>query len=254
MSNISKNLLLGLTLVCVIILIVFCIQLIVLNRGADPAGSGPAISSGSQSGEEPGSEGEGEEEPNGESGEGSNVNAPPTPRPPPQGTRHTLNVTQQSQLIIYASEELFDFEERELDWWFLYTGGGVATLEISYIVITAQGVAAHAESFLNNYTGGTEAEFTGEESIRGSELRGYHVSAMHGGEMYEAWIHTLLDSDMALVFVINYERDQQREALYEILSTLDMIGRSDPGTGTADTPVPDGNDDDDDEPDPGDDT
>ena len=40
--------------------------------------------------------------------------------------------------------------------------------------------------------------------------------------MYEAWIHLLQDSDLALVFVINYENDQQRDALYDLLSTLDM--------------------------------
>jgi len=247
MSNISKNLLLGLTLVCVIVLIVFCIQLIVLNRGVDPADSGSAISGSSQSNED--TEGDGEEEPNGEGEDGTNVTAQVTPRPPPQGTRRELMVTMESVLVVYARDDLFDFEHREIDWWFTYTGGGDAKLEISYIMITPIGVAAHAETFLNNYTGGTEAEFTGEESIVGSELRGYHVTALSGGLRYEAWIHTLFDSDLALVFVISYENDQQKEALYEILSTLDMIGIGDALLDYTDTPPPPDDDDDELEPD-----
>jgi len=247
MSNISKNLLLGLTLVCVIVLIVFCIQLIVLNRGVDPADSGSVISSGSQDNEDP--EGDGEEESNGEDPNGIGGTTQVTPRPMPQGTRRELMVTMESVLVVYSRDELFDFEHREIDWWFTYTGGGNAKLEISYVMITPIGVAAHAETFLNNYTGGTEAEFTGEESIVGSELRGYHVTALSGGLRYEAWIHTLFDSDLALVFVISYENDQQRDALYEILSTLDMIGVGDALLNSIDTPPPPDDEDDELEPD-----
>ena len=241
MSNISKNLLLGLTLVCVIVLIVFCIQLIVLNRGVDPSDSGSAISSGSQSNED--TEIEDEEEPDNDGEDGANGTAQFTPRPPPQGTRRELMVSMDSLLVIYSRDELFNFEHREIDWWFTYTGGGDAKLEISYIMITPIGVSAHAETFLNNYTGGTEAEFTGEESIVGSELHGYHVTALSGGLRYEAWIHTLYESDLALVFVISYENDQQRDALYEMLSTLDMIGIGEALlTGTDAAPPPDDDD------------
>ena len=222
MNNITKNLILGFTIVCVVVLIVFCIQIIVLNRGVDPAETGPGISSGPQGDEGQDAQGDDEQTGDGEDDPGTPVQA--TPRPPPQGRRHEIRVTPESYLVVYARDELFNFEEREADWWFYYTGGGTATLEISYIMITPIGVAAHAESHLNNYTGGTDAQFTGEESISGAEIRGYHASAMYGGAMYESWIHTLLGSDLALVFVIHYENNQQRDALYEVLSTLDMIG------------------------------
>jgi len=216
MSAISKNLILALTLVCAVVLIVFCIQLIVINSGVDPMDSRPAITGGS------GQEGEGDSEENGSDEEGVGI-AQVTPRPDPQGTRRELRVTAESNLVIYTRDEIFDFEESDMSWWFLYSGGGIGTLEITHISISPQGVAATAEAFLNNYTGGTEADFNGDESIKGSPLRGYHVSARLGGEVYEAWIHMLLGSDLALVFVINYENDQQRDALYEVLSTLDFI-------------------------------
>jgi len=222
MSNLSKNLLLGLTFVCVVVLIVFCIQLIVINRGVDPADPGSGVSSSQQGDEDPDAEGDGEEIQNGE-GEDDPQGTQTTERPSPQGTRRALGITPYSQLIIYSREELFDFEERDLDWWFLYTGGGVATLEVSYTMITPLGVEAHAESFLNDYTGGTEAEFTGEEAIAGSDLMGYHVTAMYGESIYEAWIHVLQDSDLALVFVIHDENNQQEEALIEMLSTIEII-------------------------------
>ena len=249
MSNIAKNLLLALTVVCIIALIVFCIQLIVINRGVDPARPGTTTPGGSQQGSgEADPDGDGDEPSGDENGPGEG-DPGPIQRPPPQGRRHNLRVTPGSVLIIYAREELFDFDERELDWWFLYTYG-FATLEISFTMIGPQGAAEHAETFLNAYTGGTEAEFSGEQSIAGSELKGYHVIARHGNEVYEAWIHDLADSDLALVFVINYEGEQERDALYEVLSTLDMenafgdnTGGIDPGETGQDTGNDPGEDD-----------
>jgi len=254
MSNITKNLLLGLTLVCVIVLIVFSIQLIVINSGVERANPG-SISGGSQN------NGNGDEQPGGENGDGESGETPdePTTRPPPQGLRHEIMLSDNNRLLIYAREEFFSFEEGDLNWWFNFTGGGTATLEIAFTMITtAQGAAAHAESFLNRYSEGTEATFTGEEAIKGSNIRGHHAIARHGGTTYEVWLHNLDDSDIALAFVINYENDQQKEALYEVLSTMDLIRMGDVvvppsdfgdagdgtgiGTGIADGDEPDYND------------
>ena len=228
MNNIIKNLLLALTLVCAIAFIVFCVQLIVQNRGVEPINHGLSASEGAQQDgdEDSGDDENGDDTSGDETGDDTsdddNGVLQVTPRPPPKGERHELLVAADTKLIIYVQEELFDFTQGELDWWFTYTGGGVATLEISFMLVTAQGVAADAESFLNNYTGGSTSEFGGEMSIQGSALRGYYVSAILTGESFEAWIHTLPDSDIALVFVINYKNDRQREALYEILGTMDL--------------------------------
>jgi len=253
MSNITKNLLLGFTLVCVIVLVVFCIQLIVLNRGVDPAEQGLVITG--SSGQDEDSNLEDGDEALDEEDDISSVSAPATPRPPPQGTRRQFRVSESNMLIVYARDELFDFEERDFDWWFLYTGGGLATLEIKHTMVGLQGIEAHAVAFLNAYSGSTEAEFTGEGAIGGSDLRGHHVITRHGNETYEAWIHILLDSDLALAFIICYENDHQRDALYEVLSTLLMeavqlpaTGGSAPANTDTDTTVPE-----EDEPEPDDD-
>ena len=219
MHNITKNLLLALTLVCAIALIVFCIQLIVINRGVEPAESGAVVG---------GSLGDDSEE-NGDDPDGGDpfgddfsdilANAP---RPPPLGTRRDLLVAENTRLVVFASEELFDFEQGALDWTFNYTGEGSAALNIDFTMISQQGVATHAESFLNNYSGSSASEFTGEEAIHGSPVRGYHVSTSVGGDIYEAWIVNIENSDVALVLVINYQNEQQREALYRVLSSLEL--------------------------------
>jgi len=243
MNNITKNLLLALTLVCVIALVVFCIQLIVLNRGVEPVGSGATVSGGSQQDDEDPDAEESSDVQDGEDGEGgfgdSLINAmPATPRPPPQGMRASIMVAENTHLIVYYREESFDFEIGDLDWWFIYTGAGEATLEIAFTQIPQQGAAAHAETFLNNYSGSTTSEFFGDQSIQGSQINGYHVSARAGGGVYEAWLHLLPNSDLALAFVIYYENDFQKEALYELLSTLSMETGNAPAASTAETPVP----------------
>jgi len=227
MGNLTKNLLLGLTLACVIALIVFFVQLIVLNRGVEPRELGATISGDSQQEDEqedPDSGATGEEMPDADEGNGDNEPAQMTTRPPPQGTRRELLVAAdtETKLIIYAEEELFEFVENETNWEFLYLGEGDASLEIGFMLVSPRGLAADAETYLSNYTDGAETEFEGEQSIQDSGLRGYYLSAQHGSISYEAWIHALPDSDLALVFVINYQSSQQRDTLYEVLSTMEM--------------------------------
>jgi len=223
MNNIIKNMLLALTLICVIALIVFCIQLIVLNRGVESRDTGTTISGGVQQESQDENIPEETDLLNGQDDEAVLQPVADTPRPPPQGIRRQLMVTPESRLVIYARDELFEFIVGELEYWFVYTGEGEATLEIAFSSISPQGIVVTAETFLNKYSGSTTSEFTGEEVIQNSKLNGFHVSTMSGRGIYEAWIHMLADSDLALVFVIFYENDGQRDALYEVLSTLEII-------------------------------
>jgi len=239
MNNLSKNLLLGLTFVCVIVLIVFCIQLIVINSGVDRGQPGSISGGSGQNAGEEGVDPPGSEEGSGEEGgTGSGAGGADVPRPPPQGLRRELIISDTSRLIVYAREETFSFVEADLNWWFNFTGGGTASLDITFMMLTsAQGINEQAEAFLNRYSGGTEAVFTGEQAIQGSVLRGYHVSSRAGSETYEAWIHDLIDSDIAVAFVIKYDNEQQKEALYEVLSSMEIIRLGDnitppPGHGT----------------------
>ena len=221
MSNLSKNLLLGLTVICIIAVVVFCIQLIVINSGVDRTQPG-SISGGS--GQNDGENGDGSTD--GEDGDDEGSGAAPvtTPRPSPQGTRYELMIADNSRLIVYARDEYFDFEEGDLKWLFNYIGGGTAGLEIAFTMLTAaQGADAQAEAFLNRYAGSAGAEFTREEVIHDSGVYGYHAFLYSDNENFEVWIHNLVGSDIALAFIIKYENNQQKEALYEVLSTLDIL-------------------------------
>jgi len=225
-NNITKNLLLGLTLICIIALVVFCIQLIVLNRGVAPVEPGATVSGGSQqSGSDSSVSGEdGDSSHSGANGENGSDSAPPlVVRPPPQGTRRVLPITQGSRLVTFSDDDLFYFSEGDMGWLYEYSGQGEATLEIAFTLIVAQGgVSEHAVSYLNTYAGIGNAIYTGEESLHGSPLRGYHASSAIGAGTYEIWIHILPDSDLALGFIIYHETEHQRESLYNMLSWLEM--------------------------------
>ena len=225
MSNITKNLLLALSLVCAIALIVFCIQLIVLNRGVEPREPGATISAGTKQGDEepdPDAQPDGEG-PDGENDNGDNNQTQNTPRPPPQGERNELVIPGDLKLIVYAREELFEYTKNDFNWRFEYLREGEAALEINLIVVTLQGLASDADTFLANYTEGATPESGNDLSFEGLPLEGYFVTAQRGSVTYEALVHPLPDGEFALVFVINYQNDQQKEALYEVLSSIDLL-------------------------------
>jgi len=219
MNNISKKLFLALTFACVIAIIVFCIQLIVINSGVEPKqpdsaiiGSPPVTGNengGGQDDPDPGID---------------NTLEPPTARPPSQGQRNEILINSETgtKLIVYARTELFELVQNDLDWLFNYKGTGTAALEISFVFVSPQGAAADVETFLNRRTGGNGAEYRGEHSLQGSAISGYQANATAAGVSYEAWIYQMSGSDLALAFVINYTNNEQRDALYEVLSSIDI--------------------------------
>jgi len=159
----------------------------------------------------------------GENGDGENSQMQNTPRPQPQGERNELTIPGAQTLIVYAREELFEYSRNDFDWRFEYTREGDAALEIRIIAVTLQGIASDAEIFLANYTEGATPEHGNEITFEGFPLEGYFVTAQRGGVTYEALVHPLTDSEFALVFVINYQNEQQKEALYEVLSYIDLV-------------------------------
>jgi len=239
MNNLLKNSLLALTLVCVVALIVFCIQLIIINRDVDRVTPGTVITTPDEDGEniENGEEMNDDDTQNNEA-----AITFPGVAPQHMGERHEILITPNSHLVLYAHDDQFVFEDGELDWAFRYIDanlgnigdytnddtdnfafGRTAALEITFKFITVQGIETHAVDFLNQYSGSQASVFNGMTSIMGTRLMGYHVTTSHLGRTYEAWIHTLLDSDVSLVFVLNYENDMQREALYQVLRTADIV-------------------------------
>lgn len=242
MSNLSKNLLLALTLVCVIALVVFFIQLIVINAGVEPDVP-PFIVSNVQDEDNEYDSGYPENaalddnvsldnnEPNDTDlaittpPYDSPADPPDEPEPelepPPPGTRHNLVVAENSTLAIYARDDLFFFSEGAFNWGFVYTGDGAASFEISLLIPAEQGLDMNLARFLYSYADGLPVELTDETNIRSSALSGYHSRTQPGEAVsYEAWIHDLEGSEFALVFVISYTSDSERDLLYAMIDSM----------------------------------
>ena len=251
MSKTVKNIVLGFTLLSAILLAVFCIELVILNwdkgDGGEehtisntlPPGAGgitddPEAMETGQSGQDGenhetnGEAGEGEGEGEGEDEDGS----APTPedRRPPQGSRRfeLMMLDDENVLVLYADEALFELTAGETDWTFSLIGNSSAALEIVSDFVPPQGVDALAEIILLQYLedGGGEPKVGGEQQIGQSTLEGVYVSGEKNEETYEAWIYGPLaggENGLAVVFIINYETEEQKTALYAIIDTFEMI-------------------------------
>ena len=216
MSNITKNLVLGLALVSVIVLIVFSIQLIILNVGGDAEENGASLATNQQ-----GNEDADAGDPFGDNEDEHNI--PPPPFPVLHGTRYEFRVSNNQVLVVYVDELLFNFGEGDSEWWFEHRVDDTTALDILFMPISPQGVSADAEVFLNEFMGGFDAVSGDEGPIHGSQISGFHVTGQHEEVLYEAWVHQLPHSELALVFVISYNSYMQRDALYGILSTMELI-------------------------------
>ena len=228
MSKMIKNFLIVLSLVFTIVLVVFCIELFMLNRRPGDSGD-EMLSQHAGNGDD---EGAGAAEPQSPPGTAAAAGAgapvetsrPPEQPPPRTGTRHELLMPGDLLLVLYVQEELFQYTELELAWMFTYTGEGAASLEICYAHMPL-GVNALAEHYLDNYVGEDRTLVGNKGPIGRSALDGVFMSGDIDGENYEAWIHafTIADlEDMGVSFVIHYRDNEQKEAIYSILDTLDI--------------------------------
>ena len=234
MNKITMNLLVVFTIVCAIVLIVFTVELVLLNNDGDGGANAPSLSNVSPPGDENGPDEpetantEPPDDPDqaGDIDTDGDASTPVTQRPPPLGKRYELPMTDDGKkLIIFAEEELFDYEESE-KWDFTFKGQGNASLEIAYDYVTPPGgIDGLAETFLNEYLDGGESTVGELGPIADSLLRGIFVTGKNDGITYEAWIHEPLDGGefgLTVVFVINYENETQKNVLYELLDTMEM--------------------------------
>jgi hypothetical protein len=222
-----KNLLLAFTLVCIIVLIVFSIELIVVNRKTgDNKTNGPSVSGNASDGTEkptdkPPADG-------GSTATGNNPNQSTGPSTPPTGKPYTMRISSRDMIALHAEEELFEYAQMSDRYVFTYTDGETAMLEVRPIHIPL-GAAKRAETILDSYLGGNEPQLGGAGPIKDSSLSGEYVSGVKDGETSEAWIYTMQDDpdndfiDMGVAFIISYSNNEQKNALYDVLDTLTLI-------------------------------
>ena len=234
MSKMLKNAIAIFAAVCVIVLVIFCIELYVLNREPDDGGgTGSSLAGNVGDGDEKGKDGakdtqetqpaNGMTRPGDDNDKQTSQQPPATPTSPPTGKQHTRRVSGDEQLLLYVDEDLFEYTELNDGYLYEYTGGGEATLEISFALIS-NGLEALAKDFLDGFvgTGGTKVE--GEGQIGRSLLRGVHVTGDVSGENYEAWIYSFPDGeDLGLSFTLHYRSDEQKNALYAIFDHMSIV-------------------------------
>jgi len=233
MNKTLKNMLVVLVLLCVIVLIVFCVELFTLNKGNGDGAETGQPSSGSPAAETSGSPDAAQTKPAtapstatgspADSAQPTDASQTTTPTAPPEGKRYDLLMPDNMVLTLYAKEELFTYSELQ-DYFFTYTGGGTASLDVS-LVYMPQGMDTFVKDFLDNYLNGKKTSVGDEGPISHSSLSGVFVYGDSDGETYEAWIHNFTNpdiTDMGVAFILHYRDDAQKSALYAILDTLDL--------------------------------
>jgi len=234
MSKILKNVLVVFALLCIIVLIVFCVSLFSLNKGnGGGSETGPSVSGSPpvETGNSPGAKPTATGTPSptnsgspGDAGQSADISQTPSPSSTPAGKRYDLLMPDNMTLTLYAKEQSFKYFELQDGYIFTYTGGGTASLEVS-LVYLPQGMDTLVKDFLDNYLNGQKTSVGEEGSIGNSTLSGVFVSGDSDGEIYEAWIHHFTNSDindMGVAFILHYRDDAQKSALYSILDTLDL--------------------------------
>ena len=239
LSKTVKNIILAFTILCGLFLIVFSIELFLLNRGAGDEEADPSLSAqapdgtgsdGTVSGSD-GSDSTGAGEPDGAAEPDGTGDQPGSTRPAPTGIRRERPVSGDTMLVFYTDGEMFeqvDSETEDVLDIFTYKGGGNAAIQISYVYIHS-GATEYAADYLNHNFGVEVADVGEEDYIGLSPLRGVPVAGANDGVFYEAWIYSLTDPELdkfGLAFVISYENNTQRNALYDILDSLDILSNT----------------------------
>ena len=237
-NNILKRIILGFTILCAILLIIFTVELIRINRDTREENNGQSVSDGSQS--ENGSESPepGRESPDATGGEKpvdtpnsglSVTGSPPSgnQRPPPTGTRRERPLPDNMTLVFYAENEVFthiEYEQEDLTDKLIFRGDGTAELHFYYVFIPGE-LKTYSISFLTDNYGVIGATAGDEDYISLSPYRGVMASGEISGLYYEAWVHRFTkpgSEDLGLALILIYQNETQKNALYSVLDSMEV--------------------------------
>ena len=220
MTKLGRNLLIAFTIVCMFAVVVFTIELLVINNGNEggmeqnPYASGNQ-SPGASSGQ--GSSGNGQPDPNSSGGQGSSIDPNS-----PGDDQHEFILKTYSVPISTSAEIVMTIEEDPENPYFNYVdmsmasedivgilkyrGNATASLEFRYVQLT-QGAGAFAATLLEEEFGIEDSVIIGSGPIRDSELTGFAVSGELGNVAYEAWIHSFVNignNDAGIAIIMSY--------------------------------------------------
>jgi len=236
MNKTIKNIILVFTLLCAIVLVVFCVELFMLNResGSDMGSQSAAAN------DEPGNtpnggdnQSNGADEPaNGnDNGESQPSGQPEIPvqngdqTTPSPGERSSFWLSPEAELVFYLDRELFEDIADGAGRFFPYLGDGEALFEIGFVYLQSQNINSFSASYLDKYLDGEASVVHGMRSVGNSLVYGIYAIGASNGVTYEAWVCSLTEvgeDGMVLIIFVYYENEEQKAALYNILSSMEI--------------------------------
>ena len=233
MNTTLKRIILIFTFLCMILLIVFCVELILLNRKEEePEPQPPEPPPAELLPVEPETP---PEQPPEEPATPTGMTEPSSGGPETEiaGTRYELELVSDVELILYVDDELFEFEDMEQTWMFNHVDGSTK-FEVSPVYLP-QGAAVYANTFLGEYLEGEPYSVRGTRPIGGSQIEGIYATGSSGEKTVSAWVSAIetVDGDnMGMVVVMTYSDVEGRDAILSALDTMDMITAEEDAEGT----------------------
>jgi len=197
-----KKIIIVAAILCVLLLAVFVVNLILSNSGGGEVIDPPTVTDTEQ-----------QEHPD------------PQERTEPSLREYELPLVLGMALAFTADESLFTFDPFDTGYRLIYMFDEDIALEISFLEMD-RSASAIAPGFLDDYFNFTGGEFVidGLRQVgNASPIMGSYVSASRDGETYEAWIVDPRLDDFGFAIVINYRTEAQRDMLYSILDTMEIV-------------------------------
>ena len=240
MSKLGRNLLITFTIICMFAVVVFTIELLVINRDNDGNTDPNPYASGDASPGQGGSSGNGQQGgANASGGQGSSSESDQSGDAQPEFvTRtYTIPISNGNNIVMSIEEDpenpYFEYkdmgaESEDIICVLRYRGNAAASLEFRYIQLT-QGAGAFASMLLEEEFGIEDSTIIGSGPIKESELDGFAVSGELDGVTYEAWVHSFADignNNAGIAIIMSYPSgpagNTPRELINLILNTMDI--------------------------------
>ena len=224
MNTTVKRLITLFTFLCMLLLIVFSVELFMLNRSEDV----PVLPSVQPPVQDlPIFQATLTDIPSVDQATPTDINSPSSGEDEPVGIRYEFALVSDVTLIIYVDDELFELEDLEQTWIFKHIDG-VTKFEISPVYLP-QGPAVYANNFLDGYLGGEPYGIRGQRPIGNSPLSGVYARGTSGDDVVSGWVSAIdtVDGDNMGMVIVTIHRDNDGEtAILAALDTLEMLSDS----------------------------
>ena len=223
MSGALRIIIIIFTFICLVTLVIFSTELVLLNRDREP----------NVMGHTPGNEDLNDEEleypPEYDEPEGTDSEQNDDEHIEEEqiivhaGERTTFTMPGNLTMILYVQTEYFEVVEDGARSLIYLRESEDVFLEVLMIVIP-HGAQVFAEDFLAMDFGAEDAVTEGSQFIANSSVMGIFTMAVDEDSGFEAWIHEIYETDdLGIAFTIAYQDETQRNMLIELLDSLQLL-------------------------------